>query len=253
MLNSLFKWLLGFVIIIVSSYLAIFVYHSAPTVGVVFHLPSAVLVGGLIVGVSLFLAEFRDYGRFFSFVFSYSPSRELARIHKSEQLFEESLNVYYNSGTQAFSQFVKNNNLPHIWQILATKLEIKVPVPDIKDILEHKVRKITAILEQDTTIVRQISTLAPSMGMIATILGLVKLLADLTDMAALGPNMALALLGTLYGVAAGNVLFVPLALQIDRRKELVLKNHENIIFWLSALEEKKPAFYLKNKLRELSN
>jgi chemotaxis protein MotA len=89
--------------------------------------------------------------------------------------------------------------------------------------------------------------------MIATILGLVKLLADLTDMAALGPNMALALLGTLYGVAAGNVLFVPLALQIDRRKELVLKNHENIIFWLSALEEKKPAFYLKNKLRELSN
>ncbi|MBX7166541.1 MAG: MotA/TolQ/ExbB proton channel family protein [Pirellulales bacterium] len=51
----------------------------------------------------------------------------------------------------------------------------------------------------------------PAFGMIATLLGLILMLGNLSDPDSIGPTMAMALVGTLYGAAMANMICMPLA------------------------------------------
>lgn len=55
---------------------------------------------------------------------------------------------------------------------------------------------------------------APAFGLIGTILGLVLLLKNLSDPAALGPSLAIALLTTFYGVILANAFCGPIATKL---------------------------------------
>jgi chemotaxis protein MotA len=52
---------------------------------------------------------------------------------------------------------------------------------------------------------------APALGMIGTLIGLVQMLSNMSDPAAIGPAMAVALLTTLYGAVIANAFASPLA------------------------------------------
>jgi chemotaxis protein MotA len=58
---------------------------------------------------------------------------------------------------------------------------------------------------------KAMATYAPAMGMIGTLIGLVQMLANMSDPAAIGPAMAVALLTTLYGAVIANAFASPLA------------------------------------------
>lgn len=51
----------------------------------------------------------------------------------------------------------------------------------------------------------------PAYGMVATLIGLVLMLGNLDDPDAIGPGMAVALLGTMYGCILSSCIFLPLA------------------------------------------
>ena len=70
----------------------------------------------------------------------------------------------------------------------------------------------------------------PAFGMIATLLGLILMLGNLDDPDSIGPTMAMALVGTLYGAAMANMICIPCAEKLaylSRQemlgKEIVLK------------------------------
>lgn len=67
--------------------------------------------------------------------------------------------------------------------------------------------------------------LGPAWGMIGTLIGLILMLGDLTDMAAIGPNMAVALVTTLYGSIIANWLCNPTAskLKVNNSIEMMVK------------------------------
>ena len=72
---------------------------------------------------------------------------------------------------------------------------------------------------------------APAMGMIGTLIGLVQMLANMSDPAAIGPAMAVALLTTLYGAVIANAFASPLAEKLTlisgyerRNKNLILES-----------------------------
>ena len=67
---------------------------------------------------------------------------------------------------------------------------------------------------------------APAFGMIGTLVGLVLMLANMDDPDAIGPGMAVALLTTLYGSMASNMLFLPLGekLALRSQEEIMLMN-----------------------------
>ncbi|WP_342490163.1 flagellar motor protein MotP [Bacillus sp. FSL R5-0443] len=60
---------------------------------------------------------------------------------------------------------------------------------------------------------------APAWGMIGTLVGLVLMLKNLNDPHTLGPNMAVALLTTLYGALLANLVFVPIAAKLEEKTE----------------------------------
>ncbi|GGF66286.1 flagellar motor protein PomA [Terasakiella brassicae] len=69
---------------------------------------------------------------------------------------------------------------------------------------------------------RGIGDMAPAFGMIGTLIGLVQMLANLSDPAAIGPAMAVAMLTTFYGAVLANLIAIPLAdklgIKIDNTK-----------------------------------
>jgi chemotaxis protein MotA len=71
-------------------------------------------------------------------------------------------------------------------------------------------------------------TLAPGLGMLGTVIGLIGMLKNLEDKSALGPNMAVALITTLYGSMMANLLMIPLAgkLKANDARESMVKEME---------------------------
>jgi chemotaxis protein MotA len=71
-------------------------------------------------------------------------------------------------------------------------------------------------------------TLAPGLGMLGTVIGLIGMLKNLEDKSALGPNMAVALITTLYGSMMANLLMIPWAgkLKANDAREATVKEME---------------------------
>lgn len=67
---------------------------------------------------------------------------------------------------------------------------------------------------------------APAFGMIGTLVGLVIMLKNMDDPSSIGDGMAIALLTTLYGALASNLVAMPLAdkLGVRSKEELLLKS-----------------------------
>lgn len=57
--------------------------------------------------------------------------------------------------------------------------------------------------------------IGPAMGMIGTLIGLVLMLGNMSDVSAIGPAMAVALLTTLYGAMVANVVFGPILTKLQ--------------------------------------
>ena len=71
---------------------------------------------------------------------------------------------------------------------------------------------------------------APGWGMMGTVIGLIGMLQNLEDKSSLGPNMAVALITTLYGSMLANWLFGPMGTKLVAQntremnaKEMVLE------------------------------
>lgn len=63
------------------------------------------------------------------------------------------------------------------------------------------------------------AALGPAFGMIGTLIGLVNMLKNLTDVASVGPNMAVALVTTFYGSILANVFFAPISNKLRVRHD----------------------------------
>jgi chemotaxis protein MotA len=70
--------------------------------------------------------------------------------------------------------------------------------------------------QRSTAIMRRAAEVAPAMGLIGTLIGLVQMLGRLQEPSAIGPAMAIALLGTLYGAVLAHMVFNPLATKLER-------------------------------------
>ncbi len=78
-------------------------------------------------------------------------------------------------------------------------------------------------------IFRGIGESAPAFGMIGTLIGLVNMLMQMDDPSTIGPQMAVALLTTMYGAVLANLLALPMADKLGERSALELQNKEIVI------------------------
>ncbi|WP_077529914.1 motility protein A [Vreelandella utahensis] len=125
------------------------------------------------------------------------------------------------------------------YRFLARSIELAVdghPPEFIEEAMTHEFQQTLERYENAERVFRGIGDSAPALGMIGTLVGLVQMLNQMDDPSGIGPAMAVALLTTFYGVAIGQVIFLPLAdkLQLKMQDEqrnmtLVLTSMQNIL------------------------
>lgn len=73
-----------------------------------------------------------------------------------------------------------------------------------------------------------LGSMGPAWGMIGTLIGLINMLKDLSDLAAVGPNMAVALVTTFYGSVLANWICAPVATKLKGKndEEMMMKEIE---------------------------
>ena len=100
----------------------------------------------------------------------------------------------------------------------------------IRAILESELSSMEERHKIGKGVLDALGTYAPAFGMIGTLIGLIQMLAALEDPSMIGQGMAVALVTTLYGSMAANIVFLPMAGKLafrskeeSRRKELVIE------------------------------
>jgi chemotaxis protein MotA len=80
----------------------------------------------------------------------------------------------------------------------------------IADLLEMEINKMQERHGRNHGTIDLWATVAPAAGMWVTIIGLVGMMRNLADPATVGPNMAIALITTLYGSILANGIIIPI-------------------------------------------
>jgi chemotaxis protein MotA len=99
----------------------------------------------------------------------------------------------------------------------------------IRVLMENELSQMEARHNIWITLVNAWATLAPGFGMLGTVIGLIGMLGNLEDKSALGPNMAVALVTTLYGSMMQNWLFVPISGKLGYQNAMEVKAKEMVI------------------------
>ncbi|MGV8854366.1 MAG: motility protein A [Devosia sp.] len=99
----------------------------------------------------------------------------------------------------------------------------------IRDSLELARDQYLSRLSEGQRIFKSLGDAGPAFGMIGTIVGLVQMLGNMSDPAAIGPAMAVALLTTLYGAVLANLVCLPLADKLSAKLDLEEINQTLII------------------------
>lgn len=167
-------------------------------------IPSVVIVVGGTIAVTAAQFEGKDLKRIGA---AFKAAFNEVKVEPLPELVEKV--VFYATeikkhGVMQIEQKVLQETNPFFkeaFQLLVdgTKPDVLQPLMELK--LEHMNKRHTVM----HSIYGNIGGTAGAMGMIGTLVGLVAMLANLSDPAAVGPAMAVALLTTLYGALMGTL------------------------------------------------
>jgi len=99
----------------------------------------------------------------------------------------------------------------------------------IRTIMENELNRIESRHMSWIGMVVQWAGLGPSYGMMGTVIGLIGMLQNLDDKSAIGPNMAVALVTTLYGSLLANMFLTPITNKLTYHNGLEIQVKEMVI------------------------
>ena len=123
----------------------------------------------------------------------------------------------------------------------------------VKDILDNELGALENRHAEGKALLKYGAAMGPAFGMIGTLLGLIIMLGNLSDVSSLGPNMAVAIITTLYGSLLANVFFDPLANKLDFYSGLEIGAKELIIEGILSIQNGDNPKILKEKLKTFLN
>ena len=120
---------------------------------------------------------------------------------------------------------------------------------EIRHNLNAKINAKQARMSLASNLFENLSKLAPGVGMMGTLLGLVNMMSKLSDPAAIGAGMAMALLTTFYGLLLANILYAPFSEKISIEAEKIFQLDLLVIDGVLALKDKKSSVHLKDIMK----
>src|SRR5690625_1919332 len=131
-------------------------------------------------------------------------------IHLSERARREGILALENELEEVDDAFLRKGMM-----LAVDGIEPEV----INDIMNAEIIAMEERHYKGRVIIEKAGEYAPAWGMIGTLIGLVLMLGSLQDPTTLGPNMAVALLTTLYGTVLANLVFIPMASKLANKTE----------------------------------
>lgn len=182
-----------------------------------FDIPSIFIVVGGVFGTLLLmfpLSQFAKIPKHIMIIFApnaYLPDKYIETIVESaEKARMSGLLSLEEDASGMTDTFLKNS----IRMIVDS-----VDPENVKIQMESWMDSIDGRHAQECEFYEKASALAPGFGMIGTLIGLINMMQSLEDIETVGPNMAVALVTTLYGSILSTVIFSPIANKLRVRHE----------------------------------
>ncbi len=213
-------------------------------------IPSVVIVFGGTIAVTAGQFEGKDLGRVgkaLGVAFNKVPVEPVEELIEKITFYATEIKKH---GVMHIEQKVLEETNPFFkeaFQLLVdgTKAETLVPLLETK--LEHMQKRHGTMI----SIFGAAGGVAGSMGMIGTLVGLVAMLANLSDPAAVGPAMAVALLTTMYGALVGTLFAGIIENKLSEKDKLETNACEIIIMGTAMIAEEAAIGDIKMKLNAI--
>lgn len=119
----------------------------------------------------------------------------------------------------------------------------------VRSILEAELVNIDSRHQKNIGFWKNVGSMGPAWGMIGTLIGLILMLKDLSDMDSIGPNMAVALVTTLYGSILANWLCSPVANKLSSQNDEEIKLKEIMIEGILSIQAGENPRVIEEKLK----
>ena len=119
----------------------------------------------------------------------------------------------------------------------------------VRNILETELVNIDARHKRLIAFWKNVAAMGPAWGMIGTLVGLINMLKNLSDPDSIGPNMAVALITTLYGSMLANWLSTPVATKLSTNNDIEIMMKEVMIEGLLSIQAGENPRVIEEKLK----
>ena len=166
-----------------------------------------------------------------------------------EQMLELNKKVSLGlNGSNELIAGIKNNFLK---EAVTLVMDGVLSEREIRSILDQRLCTIEHHYMHEANMMKTIGKYPPAFGLLATTLGMIALLQKIGQPGAeklIGPAMAIGLVGTLYGIALANLVFLPMAEALVEKTEEELALRKMIIEGAVLLKQKVNPVYMRESL-----
>ncbi|WP_138202626.1 motility protein A [Haloimpatiens lingqiaonensis] len=106
----------------------------------------------------------------------------------------------------------------------------------IREVMELEIDEMERRHRQGAEMFKSWAAYAPAFGMIGTLIGLIQMLANLSDSASLASGMAKALITTFYGSLMANLIFNPIAANLNYKTDIEVAGREMMLEGILAIQ-----------------
>jgi chemotaxis protein MotA len=122
---------------------------------------------------------------------------------------------------------------------------------EIRLVLEQRLKTVESRFMREANMFRTIGRFPPAFGLLATTLGMIGLLQKIgqpDSQKLIGPAMSVGLIGTLYGIALANLIFIPIAENLTERTQEEIALRRMIIEGVVLLKTQVNPITLRERL-----
>ena len=209
--------------------------------------PSALITFGGAFGAVLMMSPMADFVaglKAFTLIFKAPTANEVDTIKSIIDLS----NLARREGLLALEESA--NNLEDEFMKKGVMLIVYGTDPElVRSILEADLINVDGRHQKKIGFWKNVCAMGPAWGMIGTLIGLILMLQDLSDPDSIGPNMAVALITTLYGSVLANWICTPVANKLDANNAAEIKMKEVMIEGILSIQAGENPRVIEEKLK----
>lgn len=120
---------------------------------------------------------------------------------------------------------------------------------EIRKLLEAEMSAIRGRHRTNVSLFESMGGFAPTFGILGTVEAMVAILGNLSTPDRLGPEIALAMVATLYGVGFANLLFLPVGNRLKKMSEEELRTRQVMVDVIVGIQEGAKPEFIRERLR----